>query len=750
MYPYRVSLLLAALAGGIILGHCLNGTGWASAMLIGVCFGHLSRLTWSKRAESWSALLPILMLLGTLIAPSPSPGGKDTGYSLPSVLLTGEIVARPCGAPGENRALLKLDRGVPAGPRTGDLVSLLLNEDAEPPEWGWHLQARGDLFVYGSPGGDTSGTLTCRELVMVRGPRSPLRRASNFLRRRTLSLCRTALAGRTGGLLAGIILGDYRCLSEEDAAILKRSGLIHLCSASGLHVGILLLISLWLSRRLRLGRRTALVMQMPLLLIYAMAAGMTPPIIRSALLAALAALAFFTAREFHLVAAMSGLALASLLIDPALLSNVSFQLTYVAAAGCVLLAFPIGNALKLNGTKAGRLISTSVGAQAGIAPLLFYHFGEFSLLAPLSNLAVIPIIPAVMVLGLGGAMLSWIPPTALRCLMWPLEWLLRVILRVAELAASQTWAVIFNPGISSCMLWMWYPLLWLALLRKPHRSHRHLRHAGICLLLLATLFLWRGTPLHAHPGALRIDFLDVGQGDAVLLRGSSGETVLIDGGPDGRVLGDKLRSHGVRALDLVVLTHPHSDHMEALLDIVQLWPIAMLVHNGEEGSGGLVQLLDILSRRNTPVHSARAGEVLQLGEFRLQVLSPATLTPEQGNENSLVLRLEVEDISLLLAGDIGEERERQLLDNGSSLRSDLLKVPHHGGSSPVSEEFFQAVQPEFAFIEVGSENSFGHPALSTLQHLLHAGCRVFRTDEHGDIVVSNPDGNLVVQTERRP
>ncbi len=750
MYPYRVSLLFVSLAAGIIFGHCTNGLGWVTAVLLGVCGSHLIWMLARKHAQIWAAFVPVLLVIGMIISPQGVPDYTGSGYSLSGLTLDGRIVARPCGAPGESRALLKLAGDVPEGPASGDTVYLRLNPEDEQPEWGWEVRASGDLFVYGAPAGNTSGSLSCRELEMVKGPANPFRRASNFLRRQVLSLCRTSLSPRSGGLLAGIILGDYRCLSEEDAASLKRSGLIHLCSASGLHVGILLLISLWLARRMKLGRNLALVMQMPLLLIYSMAAGMTPPIVRSALLAAAAAIAFFTAREFHVIPAMSFLALASLLAEPELLQSVSFQLTYAAAAACILLATPVGRALGFGGSKAARLFSTSLAAQAGIVPLLLYHFGEFSLMAPLSNLVVIPLIPAVMVLGLGGACVTFIPAATLRYLMWPLELLLRLILGIAELAASQAWAVIFNPGLPPGLLWSWYALLWPVFLRRPRRDPGKVRIAACCLLLLAALFLWRGTPLRAGPGGLQIDFLDVGQGDGILVRGAAGETVLIDGGPDGRILQEKLRGYGVRALDLVVLTHPHSDHMEALMDVARLWPIGTFVHNGEVGGGGLVQLLDILSRRNTVVRSARAGETLQLGDLHMSVLSPQALDSEEGNENSLVLRMEVQGVSLLLAGDIGEEQESELMESGVKLKSDMLKVPHHGGSSPANEKFFQAVQPALAFIQVGKDNSFGHPALSTLQYLRRAGCRVFRTDEHGDIVVSNPDGSLMVQTERRP
>jgi len=728
----------------------MNGVGWSQAVLLGAGAFHLLWVLADRRAQAWAALLPVLLVLGTIVAPQPLPDSTTSGYDLPGVVLEGRVVARPCGAPGESRALLELSSNVPGGPHAGDTVYLRLNPGDAQPEWGWEVRASGELFVYGTPAGETSGSLSCRELEMIASPDNPFRSASNFLRRQVLSLCRSSLSPRAGGLLAGIILGDYRCLGPEDAASLKRSGLIHLCSASGLHVGILLIMTLWLARRMRLGRHLALVMQMPLLLIYSMAAGMTPPIVRSALLAVAAAIAFFRAREFHAISAMSLLALGSLLAESQLLFNVSFQLTYVAAAACMVLAVPIGRALGLRGSKAGRLFSTSLAAQAGVAPFLLHHFGEFSLMAPFSNLAVIPLIPAVMVLGLGGACVTFLPASTLRYFMWPLEVLLLAILRIAELAASQAWAVIFNPGLATLALWSWYPLLWLALLRRPHRNTRALRRAGCCLLLLAGLFLWRGTPLQAGPGGLRIDFLDVGQGDGVLLQGPAGETVLIDGGPDGRILQEKLRRYGVRSLDLVILTHPHTDHMEALLDVARLWPIGSFVHNGETGSGGLPRLLDVFSVRNTPVRAVQAGEVLRLGDIRLNVLAPRALTEQGGNENSLVLRMEMQGISLLLAGDIGEVREKELMESGVTLKSDLLKVPHHGGSSSANEEFFREVRPALAFIEVGTDNTFGHPALSTLQYLRRIGCRVFRTDEHGDIVVSNPDGSLRVQTERRP
>ncbi len=749
MYPHRASFLCASLAAGILLGPCFPGCHPAAAALLGITICQSLAAFAGRRKEAWASLLPLLLVTGALIAPAPPVNSSGDGYALKAVNVAGDIVPRPCGAPGESRVMLKLTADVRGGPDAGRIIYLCLDPRDEPPPWGSKIRAAGDLFVFGALSGEISGALTCSEIELLAGPSNPLQRGSNFVRRSILKLCRSGLSERAGGLLAGIILGDYRCLGQRDAATLKRSGLIHLCSASGLHVGILLVISLWFARRLRMGRRVALLAQMPLLLIYAMAAGMTPPIVRSGLLAAVAAAAFFRAREFHIISAMSALALLSLLLAPELLFNISFQLTYLAAAGCIMLTKPVAETLHVEKSKAGLLFSTSVAAQAGILPLLLYHFGEFSLMAPISNLLVIPLIPAVMVFGLGGACVAWLPVSLLHCLMWPLEILLLAILRISDVAASQAWAVVFNPGLPVVLFWTWYPLAWLTWLRRPPRLRR-MRQCALCLALICTLVLWPGTPLRAGPTGLRIVFLDVGQGDAVLVQGSQGETILIDGGPDSRVLVDKLRSYGIRSLDVLVLSHPHSDHIDGTLDMARLWPIGLCVHNGDATSGNLESLMDILAERRTPVRSVAAGDLLQVGELKLTVISPGTLDEERGNDNALVIRMEVDGISLLLAGDIGEMRERELMDAGAMLRSDMLKVPHHGGSSPANEDFFRAVKPVLGFIQVGEDNSFGHPALSTLKYLQRTGCRVFRTDTDGDIVVANPDGRLIVSTQGGP
>ncbi len=749
MYPYRITILCVALAAGILAGPCFAEVPWSLAALLGITIGSVAASLKGRESGAWLALPVLLILVGIALAPAPRALAVHEGFALSGVSVEGVVAPRPCGAPGENRVICELREDVPDGPRAGQSVYLDLEPSSDQPEWGAKISARGDLFVF-SDGGEVVATLRCTDLRTFARPSSPLRRASNLLRHSVMRLCQNALSPNSGALLAGIILGDYRCLSPEDAASLKRSGLIHLCSASGLHVGILLLICMWLARRLRLSRSTALLFQMPLLLIYAMAAGMTPPIVRSGLLAVAAAAAVWRAREFNIIAAMSALALFSLLLAPELIASVSWQLTYVAAAGCVLLTAPLTRVLRVEKNKTGRLLATSLGAQSSIAPLLLHHFGEFSLLSPLSNLAVIPLIPAVMALGLGGALISRLPASWLRCAMMPLEILLRAVLAASRLAASQTWAVIFNPGIATIFLWVWYPLLWVALLLHPGRSSRSLTQGACALLLLASIVLMPGSALKAAPAGTQIIFLDVGQGDSVLLRGSDGTTVLVDGGPDEQILTAKLRSFGIRSLDLVVLTHPHSDHVGGLAELARLWPISAFVHNGDVVNGSLAPLLDALAVQRTPVQTLSAGAVIRTGSLSLTVLAPRVLQTEEGNENSLVLRAEMGGLSLLLAGDIGPLREQELVESGVSLRSDLLKVPHHGGSSPAAGGFFAAVKPACAFIQVGADNSFGHPALSILQILRRLGCRVFRTDEDGDIVVSNPDGHVAITTRRRP
>lgn len=270
------------------------------------------------------------------------------------------------------------------------------------------------------------------------------------------------------------------------------------------------------------------------------------------------------------------------------------------------------------------------------------------------------------------------------------------------------------------------------------------------LLLLALAvgcaFVWFRTALGAQ-GLAALHVLDVGQGDAVLLR-SGAVDVLIDGGPDATVLArlGEVRPLWDRRLDLVVLTHPERDHLGGLVSVLERMDVGMVLLPHLSSTTRLFEtFLDVLRERQITVRLARPGQRIQAGAFVLEVLAPSAeslrLSRRALNQGSVVLRAEMRGrFSTLLTGDIERAAEHVLVrDHGVRLNVDVLKVPHHGSKTSTSARLLRAVTPGLALVSVGALNRYGHPHPVVVERLRDVP--LLRTDRHGTLsLVSRADG----------
>ncbi|OHA08234.1 MAG: hypothetical protein A3B37_03310 [Candidatus Sungbacteria bacterium RIFCSPLOWO2_01_FULL_59_16] len=265
-------------------------------------------------------------------------------------------------------------------------------------------------------------------------------------------------------------------------------------------------------------------------------------------------------------------------------------------------------------------------------------------------------------------------------------------------------------------------------------------------LVLAAVFIWASVfALEAKDGRLTLFVFDVGQGDALFIDAGNGNQVLIDGGPDDAVLA---KIGGVmpfwdRTIELVVLTHPHADHLDGLIPVLERYDIGMVVESGVNHSIPEYDTWhELVRERGVPLHIAKAGERIRVSpDAVFEVLAPLhdfVGTSLAVHDAMVVLRLTDRNARALLTGDAEDDVEREMLGSGAAVRADLLKVGHHGSKTSTTDALLGAVHPAVAVISVGAKNRYGHPYQLVLDRLSRAGVRVLRTDRDGDIVfVSN-------------
>lgn len=242
-------------------------------------------------------------------------------------------------------------------------------------------------------------------------------------------------------------------------------------------------------------------------------------------------------------------------------------------------------------------------------------------------------------------------------------------------------------------------------------------------------------------GVMRVSFVNVGQGDCELIE-CGGTNILIDGGEaiNADFVIDFIKSRGIEKLDYYFVSHPHSDHMGAASRIIDSIPIDKFVTTdfselNMPTSKVFENMLDSLEKQpNCEVITVKAGDVFDAGKLKLNILAPFEETADYNNM-SIVLRVDYGSTRFLFTGDAEKEVEKQMLENGSDLKSDVLKVGHHGSKTSTSAEFIKAVSPQIAVISCGSGNSYGHPHKETTELLKRCGVTYFRTDEQGTVTV---------------
>jgi len=549
-----------------------------------------------------------------------------------------------------------------------------------------------------------AGTVQARTAYRVAPASNPLLAVGNLMRRHLLGSLDSAARSAPGALLTGFLIGDVSRLPDADNEALRLAGLSHFVAVSGSNVA-LFLAAWWIAGApLRLGQRQRAVFGLFGIVVFALITRWEPSVVRASVMAGLVLVGRSAGRPITPFTALGGAVALSLLAAPDLSGNAGFGLSVAATAG-IIVGAPLwaGRSPRLLWAVLGATIS----AQAAVAPLLLIWFGAVPLLAPLANLLAAPLVAAATAVGGVGAVLHL---QALVDLGTGLAMVVLVIARTAgdlpQLDAAHA-ALLAIPAVLA---------VWMAPLRPV-------------LLAIVAIVVVSSIAPSPPPEVATAHFLDVGQGDATLFVGSSGETILVDGGPDPALLRAHLRGLGVRRIDLLIITHHHADHTTGLVGLLSTVAVGMVWYPPQLGLGSsLDELIDGFDASGVPASVPNPGSGVRLGEFHVVVLAPlrAYASP---NDGSIVADVQWRGVSVMMAGDI----ETYAQDDLGPLRSDVLKVPHQGAATS-DLEWLTASAPAVAVISVG-RNDYGHPSDLVVDTLEAAGSIVLRTDTSGTVTL---------------
>ncbi|MGA9351094.1 MAG: DNA internalization-related competence protein ComEC/Rec2 [Anaerolineae bacterium] len=604
--------------------------------------------------------------------------------------------------------------------------------------------------------------------LVDRGQGSTSRRALLAFKRRAQKVIALILHEPQAALLTGILLGIETGIPADLMEAFSATGTAHIIVISGFNISIIAGLFSGLSTRL-FGKRRAMPLALAGIIVYTILVGASAAVVRAAIMGCLYVIATHYGRQTEALTSLMAAAILMTLLNPQTLWDVGFQLSFAATLGLILYTPVLQSWFERLLSKMlspgtarhavellNEALVITLAAQITTMPLIVYHFRQLSLVTLLSNFLVLPAQPGVMLWG-GLATIAglvWLPLG--QVLGW-IAWLfLTYTVRAVEITASLPYASLNLGHVSPSVVWLYYGLLAGATLvsqQEPSRLkslwRRLTDHLStkvlIVSLAIAAVLIWIAVA-SLPDGKLHVVFFDVGEGDAIFVQTPRGQQILIDGGPSPTTLISAL-GHRMpfwdRSIDLVILTHADDDHIAGLIPVLERYRVGQVLDSGYEHDNPTYERwLELISEKEIPSHLARAGMRIGTGDgVELMVLHPGPelmkYTEADANNNSVVARLGIGQVSFLLPGDIEEVAEAMLLASGQELASTVLKVPHHGGNISSSAAFLNAVNPELIVISVGADNRFGHPSPQVLGRLegLVGEERILRTDEDGTVEV---------------
>ncbi|WP_302964248.1 ComEC/Rec2 family competence protein [uncultured Adlercreutzia sp.] len=755
-------------------------------LVAGLAMWGAAAVAWPACALSEGAPLAVLCAAALASAAAIGAAGLRRGR-VPVAAVCALAVLVAVGASAGAAAGLKARAF--AAERAGSAWACTLTTDAKPSDFGWRAEARvevpgaGPLAVRLNLPDDAEGLLQGDALVVEGAFSAPADTSRDYywnaglggsisagswepapgeglplggLRRRAIELV-GAHGGALAPLLQALVCG-YRAPIESTGSYdrFKTVGLAHLVAVSGAHLSIVTLFVAQLLRVLRLPRRAVAVATALFLAGYVGFTGMPVSALRAALMASTALLALVVDRRASALSALGLCLVVFVGFQPSCALSASFVLSAGSTLGIVLLApllssaaAPRGRLLRAALVEPLALTASSAAATQPYAAALF---SQLPLLSPMANVLGAPLFTLACVAGFAAVAASCALPAAAPAAIGlaaaaaaPLDGLVGALARIpgsclpvdADVAPMAVLSIVI---VSS--LWAWWP---------------RMRPRALGAVLAASLVL--GAVFVAPPRtADEIVMLDVGQGDAFLVR-SQGASLLVDTGNQDALLKEACARQGVRRVDWVAVSHPDDDHcgsLEALGDVAAVGGLLVAADLPACPCDACTGLMDTAAREGygAGVVGLSVGDEVRCGRFTLRVVWPEAFSDEGGNADSLTFLVGWDgdadgeaDWTALLCGDAEAPELHAMADALPAGGVDVLKVGHHGSKKSVDDELAQLLDPSIALISVGERNRYGHPAAAVCEALEAAGAAVLRSDERGDVAVAFSMEKLTVATQ---
>ena len=574
-------------------------------------------------------------------------------------------------------------------------------------------------------------------------------------------------------LLKGILLGKRSDLPTETLDIFRNSGTFHVLAVSGLHVGLVAFFCYFGLSIFRMPKKVLSLLTILAVVIYACLVGFRPSVFRASLMTILFLFATIIDRDADIYNLLAVAALVLLLINPTQVWDVGFQLSFVAVAAIVYFVSKMERPLRKlweqpesvdvsvivrykNRAVKWLILSYLVtfAAQLGTGPLIAYHFYRAYPLGLIVGPFAVGLVSLIVAVGMASVCVGFIWLPLAKLLAMVNHAIIYIFLELIGIF-GQKWGIMkLAPTVGVIIVYI------AIILGVTHwrKAYEHWRIASLIALSVMTIWVW-DSALHEKGRLLEVVTLDVGQGDAAIVRLPDRRTILIDGGIQHayfdvqkqrqvdydvgeRIIEPYLDANSIRQLDLVVLTHPDLDHGGGLGHILQNYKVEHILGIADMALDSQThqRLRTIAKVREIPYSFRYKSEIELTADVKLNLLHPideasTNLLDEDKNDDSLVLKLSYGEVDILFTGDIESQAETRLIKSQQDLRSEVLKVPHHGSRSSSSARFLDRVQPRYAIFSLGKDNRYQLPHAEVVARYQERNCVQLRTDQLGAIIL---------------
>ena len=586
----------------------------------------------------------------------------------------------------------------------------------------------------------------------------------NNFKEKTKKALRDNLDEDLAELCIGILIGDRNNLDEKIEEDFKKSNLTHMLAVSGSHFVYIIICIKYLEKVIK-WRNFNKVLTIIIIVLFMNLTGNTASVVRSGIMAIMLIVAKFFHRKSDVWTNMAISAVLALVYNPYTLFDIGFELSYGGVIGIVVFYDKVKDTLGkiiIKMHKESKMLqyilegtSVTISANLVIIPIMIYNFNTISFSFIVSNLLAGGLLGIIVILGFLLVFLSLMLGQTLSIFFYILNFLLKALTKIAEVCSKLPFSYIYVPTPKILGILIFYSYLFFIINRDRLRVRIfNTLKVRIAILILIIIFNLGYPILSSKRIGLEINFIDVGQGDCTLIR-ANGKSILVDAGGSKdeksfdvgkNTVFPYLLDRGIVSLDYVIVSHFDSDHCQGFNFILKNMKVktAIICNIGQE-SEEYNHFVRLAKENKTKIRYVQKGSIIKLGKNKIiEILYPdknEKINDNAKNNNAIVFKLTWNKFSMLFTGDIEEKAERKILEmyknKEEKLKSDILKVAHHGSKSSTMQEFLEIVKPSLALIGVGENNNFGHPNDMVLNRLEQSGCKTYRTDMLGEITITS-------------